>query len=485
MFSLIIAVLRILKLSGFEAGGFVQLFGVLDEMEEMDIDVIQRVQATYVSHNEKFELKKQKYKGQQYSQLYFFRLTLTRKFLNPRVQERWPSYPVTNILGLEEGKVCVVIGTLYKQMKLKPNILDEYSKERSVVGLVAPSNFTDADDYLILEDESGRVKLVGDCVTPSVYVTGVVVAVCGQAGKDGEFHVDEILEPGLAPQPAIPEKKSDGDKYVALVSGLMCGGSDTNPLQVQLLVDHLTGHLGEVQEQSLSAQIVHIVIAGDSVQLQAQALHGQPLSSKEQHKLIEPVKELDLVLTQLASAMPVDIMPGAKDPANFSLPQQPLHKCLFPGATTYSTFVAATNPHQFELDGVMVLGTSGQNIDDLGKYSLADDPLDLMERTLRWRQIAPTAPDTLGCYPFHDRDPFLIEQTSPHIYFCGNQDKFSTRLLRDKSIFTGSKGEAVRLVCIPRFAETGTAVLVSLKTLECQCLTLSTSLLEIQSPDDM
>ncbi|BFI30950.1 DNA polymerase delta subunit 2 [Marchantia polymorpha subsp. ruderalis] len=449
-------------------------------MEDMDVDMLPRVQATYVSHNEKFELKKQKYKGQQYSQLYFFRLTFTRQYLNPRIKERWPSYIVTNILGLDEGKVCVVIGTLYKQMKLKPNILDEYSKERSVGGLVVPSNFTDAEDYLILEDESGRVKLVGNCISPSVYVTGVVVAVCGQPGKDGEFLVEEILEPGLAPQPPLPtRKKSESEKYVAFVSGLRCGGPETNPLQVQLLVDHLTGHLGEEQEQSLSAQVVRTIIAGDSVQLQAQALHGQPLSSKDQHKLIEPIKELDLVLTQLASAMPVDIMPGSKDPANFSLPQQPLHKCLFPGATAYSTFVSATNPHQFELDGVGFLGTSGQNIEDLDKYSLADDPVDYMERTLSWRHIAPTAPDTLGCYPFHDRDPFLIEPSCPHVYFCGNQDKFSTRLIR------GPKGEMVRLVCIPRFAETGTAVLVSLSTLECHCVTLSTSLLEISSIEDI
>jgi DNA polymerase delta subunit 2 len=42
------------------------------------------------------------------------------------------------------------------------------------------------------------------------------------------------------------------------------------------------------------------------------------------------------------------------------------------------------------------LGTSGQNIDDLNKYSHANDQLDFMERTLKWRHIAPTAPDTLG-----------------------------------------------------------------------------------------
>lgn len=42
------------------------------------------------------------------------------------------------------------------------------------------------------------------------------------------------------------------------------------------------------------------------------------------------------------------------------------------------------------------LGTSGQNIDDLDKYSEAKDKLQFMERTLRWRHLAPTAPNTLG-----------------------------------------------------------------------------------------
>ena len=36
---------------------------------------------------------------------------------------------VRTILGLEEGEDCVVIGTLYKQMQLKPSVLDEYAKE--------------------------------------------------------------------------------------------------------------------------------------------------------------------------------------------------------------------------------------------------------------------------------------------------------------------------------------------------------------------
>jgi DNA polymerase delta subunit 2 len=36
---------------------------------------------------------------------------------------------VCTVLGLEEGKECIIVGTLYKHMKLKPCVLDEYSKE--------------------------------------------------------------------------------------------------------------------------------------------------------------------------------------------------------------------------------------------------------------------------------------------------------------------------------------------------------------------
>jgi DNA polymerase delta subunit 2 len=76
-----------------------------------------------------------------------------------------------------------------------------------------------------------------------------------------------------------------------------------------------------------------------------------------------------MALAELAAAVPVDVMPGAGDPANYTLPQQPLHRCLFPGAAAYSTLHRATNPHEFEIDGVAFLGTSGQNVDDVYRWA--------------------------------------------------------------------------------------------------------------------
>ncbi|XP_073261282.1 DNA polymerase delta small subunit isoform X2 [Populus alba] len=280
----------------------------------------------------------------------------------------------------------------------------------------------------------------------------------------------DVLEAGLAPQ-IEPQLKSREDKYVVFISGVNAGCSLSNPLQFQLLVDHITGHLGDEKEQGIAAEIVHVVIAGNSVEIPLGLLNGQViwqnLASKDQSRLSEPVQELDILLTQIAAGVPMDIMPGSNDPANFSLPQQSLNRWLFPGSIAYNTFRSCTDPHCFELDGVRILGTSGQNIDDLKKYSEGKDELEFMERTLKWRHVAPTTPNTLapssrihsqqcfsGCYPFTDRDPFLIENC-PHVYFVGNQDKYGTHILK------GSEGQLVKLISIPKFCNTGMVAVVS------------------------
>ncbi|KAK7259527.1 hypothetical protein RIF29_25136 [Crotalaria pallida] len=429
---------------------------------------LHRLQSAYGCLDEGFEIGKEAYGGQQYSHIYFARLHLMRTLLYSLVSHWKPLSPVCTVLGLEENKECVIVGTLYKHMKLKPRILDEYAKERSVVPLVKPHNFVHSDDYLVLEDESGRVKLGGNFISPSQYVTGLVVALHGMSTVAGEFLVLDVLEAGLPPQIDRPLKPRE-DKYVVLVSGLSIGSSNSNPLQLQLLIDHITGHLGDVTEQSIASQIVHVVVAGNSVEIPTGLLNGQNLASKDLSRIAEPIKELDIMLNQIVAGLPLDIMPGPNDPSNFALPQQPLHRCLFPGSSAYNTFRSCTNPHCFELDNIRFLGTSGQNIDDLQKYSEAKDKLEFMERTLRWRHLAPTTPNTLGCYPFTDRDPFFIE-SCPQVYFIGNQDKYETRIIK------GSEGQLVRLICVPKFNETGVAVMLNLRDLECHPLSFGTQL---------
>lgn len=72
------------------------------------------------------------------------------------------------------------------------------------------------------------------------------------------------------------------------------------------------------------------------------------------------------------------------------------------------------------------MGFAGQNVDDVLRNTDMESPLDAMESLLRWSHIAPTCPDTLGCFPFRETDPFILEKR-PHVMFVGNQKAFEQR----------------------------------------------------------
>lgn len=79
------------------------------------------------------------------------------------------------------------------------------------------------------------------------------------------------------------------------------------------------------------------------------------------------------------------------------------------------------------------MGSSGQPIEDIAKVTGATDisSLEWLERTLLWKHMCPTAPDTLPIHPYSERDPFIIKHC-PDIYFVGNAAKFETKLWKGK-----------------------------------------------------
>lgn len=174
-------------------------------------------------------------------------------------------------------------------------------------------------------------------------------------------------------------------------------------------------------------------------------------------KIVQCIREIDTALSQLASSVAVDVLPGESDASNHSLPQQPFHKSLFPMASKYSSFHCNSNPCWLQESGTRMLATSGQNIQDLS-LTCQGSVLELMERTLRCRHLAPTAPDTLATFAYDNFDPFVLE-TCPHLYVCGNQKQFATKLLKE-----GNK--QCRLISLPCFSQTGEVVLVNVSSLE-------------------
>lgn len=178
-------------------------------------------------------------------------------------------------------------------------------------------------------------------------------------------------------------------------------------------------------------------------------------------------------------------MPGKSDPSNVSLPQQPLNSCLFPHGSRFNSLHLVPNPYSFSVDGVSIMGHSGQPIEDIvrqtnsinkaiqstescsneGHHYAAVDAVNALRKTLIWGHLAPTAPDTLACHPYTDDDPFIVDTDHvPRILFSGCHKDFATSLHQHPS------GKSTRLFAVPSFSLTKKAILVDIKTLDYQVM---------------
>lgn len=280
----------------------------------------------------------------------------------------------------------------------------------------------------MLEDESGRLRITGEVLNEH-YVTGCVLAALGTEQADGTFQVIATQYADLPRQPQrwerddselAPTKKSKPKREkagkVAIVSGLEITGKVDDELALDLLLEYLTGEASGAPDQSKAAQISRLIIAGDSLSQSSPILSREDFAIKKSGKKgygydatsynASPSERLDMLLSEILPTLPITLLPGASDPASVAIPQQSIHPALFPQSRQYANPPAksnesregldsVTNPWEGDIEGWRFLGTGGQTVEDLLKYVDDVEPLEVMEMMLRWRHIAPTAPDTL------------------------------------------------------------------------------------------
>ncbi len=481
----------------------------------------------------------------QYFHMYNYRTHAMKEVLTKLAKEKWSNIKIADRVIDTEGASnnhheWVIIGVLYKEMKLRQSVLDDFKGSGTGMGTEASdmaTNITSSDDILILEDDSGRIAVNGgDILKTEHIVTGVVLALKGRVDSQGVLQVSDYLSyDACYSNSQLSNTKNGEDNYIMLVSGLgmgkprspeeMVAANDPGDVELsrQMLLDWLSGRIGDENEVKKSSLVSRLIIAGDSIDVPAidsnaiSLTYGPSrtkLEKEHQLKCSNIIKRFDAYLAMGLASLPIDVMPGKTDPAVQNLPQQPLHPCLLPVSSRFSSLSLVTNPYDCRIGesstGCRVIGHSGQPVSDIVRQTdfstlnndsmatedkspsetaaaAAHSSLQALKMTLQWGHIAPTAPDTLPCYPLTDSDPFIMPSVSskendkasltddnntPHILFAGNQPCFASELIEKASYRT-------LLLCIPSFRETGTAVLVNIRTLEA-----STINFQIDSDDD-
>ncbi|KAI9504733.1 DNA polymerase alpha/epsilon subunit B-domain-containing protein [Coemansia spiralis] len=407
---------------------------------------------------------------QQFNELYYTRLSALKPFVLEQAQQRWGGrsdvHHTAKVLNVEGPTLTYIIGTLFIDSNAKPSTLHMAERTHWIADAEESGKYRDETAVVHLEDESGRIGLTGSELSKATIASGVVAAVLGAETPDGRFDVAEMCFAGMPDQPELPKEIAD-DRFVAFVSGFNATIERPLTLEMQLLAEYLAGNLGSEQTQRESAQIVQVVVAGGLVELPTPPLgHTEDPKANDRLASAKLVSQIDEYLADIASSVPLVVMPGRGDPTDVSMPQQPMNPGMFAQCRQYSGFLSTTNPASLAVDGVTLLGTAGQNVDDLKHYTInGESACELAARSLQWRHIAPTAPDTLWCYPFTTSDPFILRQ-APHVYFVGNQQRASAAWAPDVHGGGGSGGARTRVVTVPRFRDNYEIALLNLRTME-------------------
>nr|XP_034831492.1 DNA polymerase delta subunit 2 [Maniola hyperantus] len=431
-----------------------------NETKRFEVQEIERPTIEHTDTSKRFYNVSRDF-SKQYAHIYSARLNTFRNILQPIINKRWGNkYKILKLCDLrDKGTTCVIIGTLFKLQELKPSILKELSDQLEIIPQPARTHFVHETDSLVLEDELQRVKLAGDIIDENEVVTGVVAALLGSEDENGVFTIKDVCWAGCNIQKPLPVLTSD--RYIVLMSGLnLASKSGDHLFALSLFTEWLSGFCGTSEYQQEVSKIVRVIIAGGMY-----ANHSDETTLSESD-VIAASEVVDSFSAAVSAVTPLDLMPGCKDPTGIMLPQKPFHYCLFPKTIEYKSFNRVSNPYECDIGGFVCLGTSGEPIKDIKRYSKIGSDLNAMKKTLQWRHVAPTCPDTVPSTPCLETDPFTI-YNCPAVYYSGNCNEFASDL------FKGDEGQTTRIVCVPDFCSSKTVALVNLANLECYSMTFA------------
>ena len=416
----------------------------------------------------------------QYFAYYNSRFDLTKPYLVEAVTRKWGTdLPVMTLHEMADRtdemaeQKIVVLGVIFKHSVAQRSILKEVSEDIPLLNQPVDEYASD-EDSLWLQSDDETIEIVG--LDIENHCTGICVALKGVEDKRrSAFLVEDFCYAQILSAPTtIDRPLPPKDQYIALVSGLgfskYMSSNQKLVKALNILVNILRGFSSFTQKRNIS----RLIVAGNGIGAEARQQECDSLldkampmwTQKTRNQTLYATALYDKFLSRVGRHIEVDVMPGPYDPTHQLWPQQPFNPCIFRRSFEMASVKCVTNPHFAEYSGVQMFGTCGQNIDAVRDYIQTNDAIEIMRKSLEWLHFAPTAPDTLPCYPFKDKDPFVVT-SYPDLYFVGNQSEFNT------GTYEAPNGKKVTLISIPNFEKKMVFVILNLRTLKSELVALN------------
>ncbi len=322
----------------------------------------------------------------QYNDCYKTRMRILKKLILQSNFIKEYGYPVKMLDDCLNDE-CIVIATLFLESNTKYSILNEKSSIENPGNINVKSYFTN-DSVLYIEDEIGRIKIrfCDGFHKLKAYVTGMV---CGFVGKveNNVFECTDVIFPVSADETDIVRQGK-----VLLMSNVLINAENIN--WVKMVTD------------IFSKKIDEIIIVGDILDLNDKTNNEKSIDDVNYGKLFEEIQRK------------ITIIPGIGDCTTFLLPQLPFPTKFFKNSNQ-DNLQLASNPCKIDFNGNKLVILSHHIINDIARYVLDSDEnfsvtdqlrMEILKQLVKIRYLVPNAPDTIGCIPYKNEDPFILNE---------------------------------------------------------------------------
>lgn len=288
------------------------------------------------------------------------------------------------------------------------------SKSRNVI-----LDLEGQDDAIICVVPSSQEGIKGQQLSEKAnsILQDEVVCISGYVDNDGRMIADDVLFPDIPTARQIGRAKTD--IYAAFISDLHCGSQEFLEDEFDRFIDWLNGRDVEESDRSIIDNLSYVFIAGDMIDgisvYPDQRYHLSISSLYDQYNLIASK------LKKIPKHIKIFCIPGNHDACRQALPKPPIPRVFAEALYKLDNVTMLGDPSQLIVEGVNILITHGDSLDDLvttipgASYT---DPSLPMKELLKKRHLAPIYGGKTELAPLH-RDWMVID-TPPDVVHFGH-----------------------------------------------------------------